>query len=270
MQRHFSCSLFLSFSLRMDSSTPNPTWTGFLIGLFGGVAVSSLLIGLVLGYSVSGSLGMPLRAPGDVAAVPSAPTLPAEPAAPAGKGPAEVTKRDHVRGKADAKVTVVVYSDFECPFCKRFAPTTNEILTQYKDDVNVVFRHFPLSFHANAQKEAEGSECAAELGGNDAFWKFHDYIFEKTTANGTGFALDQLAVAATASGVDKTKFQKCLDSGKYAQYVKDQEQEGITAGVQGTPGSFVVNNETKDFKDISGAVPLSTFQATIDPMLGKK
>lgn len=253
-----------------SSPAQYPSWLGFVLGILGGAAISCLLVGVVLGVSLGGGITVGGGGGGAVAANPPAvPTPPAAPAPTAGPLP-PVTDKDHVRGNPKAKVTVVEYSDFECPFCKRHAPTMAQLLTTYKDDVNVVFRHFPLSFHANAQKQAEASECVAELAGNDAFWKFHDAIFERGTAGGTGFALDKLPALAKEFGANEAKFKDCLDSGKYTKYVQDQQQAGIDAGVQGTPGNFVVNNETKETKNISGAVPLSTFQSTIDVMLGKK
>ena len=258
----------------MNSSSPGstPSWFGFVLGILAGFATSCLLIGLVVGYSIGGGsfAGGTTRGGGVALNQPTPPTPPTPPEPTPAKDLPPVTDKDHVRGNANAKVTVVEYSDFECPFCKRHAPTMDQIFSTYKNDVNIVFRHFPLGFHQNAHKEAEASECVAELGGNDAFWKFHDYIFEKTTSNGTGFALDQLPVAAKASGVDAKKFQTCLDSGKYVKFVDDQEQEGIAAGVQGTPGNFIINNQTKESKEISGAVPFSTFQSAIDAILGKK
>ncbi|NOS67417.1 MAG: DsbA family protein, partial [Candidatus Peribacteraceae bacterium] len=176
---------------------------------------------------------------------------------------------DHIRGNPKAKVTVIEYSDFECPFCKRHAPTMDQVLATYKNDVNIVYRHFPLSFHPNAQKLAEASECAAELGGNDGFWKYHDEVFNSTAPNAAQATPERFADIAKKIGVNEAKFKQCIDSGKFAQYITDQEQEGITAGVQGTPGNFVINNETKESRDISGAVPFSSFQSIIDTMLGK-
>ncbi|MSR87368.1 DsbA family protein [Candidatus Peribacteria bacterium] len=267
MPRHFV--LFTPLPFVLMNSTPSSSWTGFLMGLLAGTAVSSLFIGMVLGYTMSGGMltgTIGGTVAGNVPNVPSAPDVPEAPAA----DPAPVTARDHVRGNAKAKITVIEYSDFECPFCKRHAPTIDGLLAKYKNDVNVVFRHFPLSFHQNAQKEAEASECVAELGGNDAFWKFHDAIFERSTVGGTGFALDKLAPLAKEFGVDEAKFTACLDSDKYAQYVTDQMNEGIKAGVQGTPGNFVINNDTKEVKNISGAVPASTFEGIIDGMLAGK
>ena len=250
-----------------STGTSLPAWLGFVFGLLGGFAVSLGLLGIVVGYSMGGGV----RGTAAVENPPPAPSAPAAPAptpAPDKPVPPADPAKDHILGNPNAKVSVIEYSDFECPFCKRHYDTINQLVAKYKpDQVNIVYRHFPLSFHQNAQKEAEASECVAELGGNDAFWKFHNYIFEKTTSNGTGFALDQLPVAAKAAGVDEAKFKTCLDSGKYAQLVQDEENEGVSVGVQGTPANFIVNNQTKETKSISGAVPLSNFQSVIDPML---
>ncbi|MBI2613434.1 MAG: DsbA family protein [Candidatus Levybacteria bacterium] len=177
-----------------------------------------------------------------------------------------VTDSDHIRGNKNAKITLVEYSDFECPFCQRFHPVTQELLKIYGDKIRLVYRHFPLSFHANAQKEAEASECIAELGGNDKFWSFVDAIFERTTANGTGFALDKLGPLASELGVNQVQFQSCLDSGKYEQLVKDQLAEGTAAGVNGTPSIFIINSKGES-KLIVGAQPIDAFKTAIDSAL---
>ena len=157
----FSVLLSLSPSALMDfpGSSQYPTWFGFALGVLGGAASSCLLIGLVLGYSLAGSFpSLPSARGGSVAQnPPSAPTPPSAPNAPA-KAVPPLDTHDHVRGNSDAKVTVIEYSDFECPFCKRHAPTMVQVLSTYKNDVNIAFRHFPLSFHQNAHKEAEASE----------------------------------------------------------------------------------------------------------------
>ena len=191
----------------------------------------------------------------------SALNAPAQPA-PAGKIK-PVTDKDHIRGNKNAKVTIVEYSDLECPFCQRFHPTMKEILQTYGDKVNWVYRHFPLSFHANAQKESEASECVAELGGNDAFWNYVDKIFERTTSNGTGFALDKLGPLAAEVGVNQVQFQSCLDSGKYTKLVQDQIADGTSAGVSGTPSTFI-NGQL-----VVGAQPVSAFKTIIDQELSK-
>src|SRR5690349_16280049 len=95
--------------------------------------------------------------------------------------------RDHIYGNPDAPISLVEYSDFECPFCKRFHSTAKEIIDAYGGKVNWVYRHFPLSMHnPGAEKQAEASECVAQLGGNDAFWKYANAIYARTQSNGNG------------------------------------------------------------------------------------
>lgn len=251
---------------------------GFIVGIMSGAAFSMALMGLIVGYAVGkwvnpSGASYAANAPVAVAQVPSAPTpsapTPTPPPAPAGKLPAAIDpKTDRIRGDlSKAKVALIEYSDFECPFCKRHFPTMQQVVSTYGDKVALVYRDFPLSFHQNAHKEAEAGRCVFEQGGNTAFWKYHDYVFDKTTSNGTGFPLDQLPVAAKQAGIDVTKFQSCLDSGKYAKAVDDQETEGGSAGVTGTPGNFVINLKTNDFKLISGAYPFDSFKTAIDAML---
>lgn len=185
--------------------------------------------------------------------------------APSGKIK-EVTNKDHIRGNKNAKITLVEYSDLECPFCKRFHPTMQDLLKTYGDKIRWVYRHFPLSFHANAQKESEATECVAELGGEDKFWTYVDKMFEKTTSNGTGFALDQLGPLAAEVGVNQSAFQSCLDNGKYEQLVKDQIADGTAGGVNGTPSTFLIDASGKS-QIIVGAQPIESFKTAIDAVL---
>ena len=179
-----------------------------------------------------------------------------------------ITTKDHIRGNKDAKITILEFSDLECPFCQRFHLTMQEVMKTYGDKVRWTYRHFPLSFHANAQKEAEASECVAELGGNDAFWTYIDKIFERTTANGTGFALDKLGPLAAEVGVDQSQFQSCLDTGKYEKLVKEQIEDGTKAGVSGTPSTFVINPKGES-QLIVGAQPIEALKTAIDQSLSE-
>lgn len=191
----------------------------------------------------------------------------AQPPAPqaAAKKP-EVTTDDRIRGNKNAKVALIEYSDMECPFCKRFHPTMQQVLKEYGDKVKWVYRDYPLDFHQNAQKEAEAGWCINEFGGNDAFWKYADLLFERTTSNGTGFALEKLGPLAKEVGVDQAKFQSCLDAGKYAKKVKDQMAKGTEEGVSGTPGTIILaeNGETQL---IPGALPFEQIKPMVDATL---
>lgn len=246
-----------------------PSKTSFVFGLVSGIAAISLLTsaGLLSNGAFAKSAG---TTGGTVAVADAQPTAAAaaKTKTPTGKVP-EVTTADHIRGNKDAKVTFIEYSDFECPFCKRFEPTMQQIEEEYGDKVSIVYRHYPLSFHANAQKEAEATECANDLGGNDAFWKYHDAILERTTSGGTGFALDDLVPLAKELGLDESEFQDCLDTGKFAQHVKDDMSGGAAAGVTGTPGSILID-AAGNSQLLSGAVPFATIKSALDAALAAK
>lgn len=169
---------------------------------------------------------------------------------------------DFVRGSKDAEVTLIEYSDFQCPYCQRFHPTAKQLLSAYEGKVNWTLRHFPLSFHENAQKASEASECAAKLGGNDAFWALGDKMFE------TGrISKDELPVVASEVGLDKDKFTACLNSGEFASKVQAGLLEGQKAGVTGTPGNILLNNKTGEKLLIPGAVPYAQIKAAVDQLL---
>ncbi len=177
-------------------------------------------------------------------------------------------ERDHIYGNPDAVVSLIEYSDFECPYCKRFHATARSLVEQYDGKVNWVYRHFPLNFHnPGAQKQAEASECAAELGGNDLFWKYTDTIYERTTSGGRGFPIDALVPLAEELGLDGGAFRTCLDSGKYTQRVLEDFAEGGRIGITGTPGNVLLHNESGDVQVRPGAVPLASLKADVEKLL---
>lgn len=235
----------------------------------GGIVQAVIIILLVVSSFLLGSLWTKVQIlerggiSTQTAPVPQA----AQPPIQEAKDVPKVTKDDHVRGDRNARIALIEYSDLECPYCKSVHPTITQVLDTYKSQVMWVYRHYPLSFHANAQKEAEASECASELGGNDAFWKFIDTIYERTTSNGTGFALDKLVLLAVEIGLDEPKFKSCLDSGRYEKRVKDDMNGGSLAGVTGTPGNILLDTRTGKTRLISGAVPMASFKSAIDEML---
>lgn len=177
----------------------------------------------------------------------------------------EVTDADHVRGNPNAPITLVEYSDFECPFCARFHPTMQQVMDEFGDDVRWVYRHYPLPFHPNAQKAAEASECVAKLGGDDAFWTYADAIIEVTALN-SSLTPAAITTAAETTGVSMAEFQTCLDSGEMAQLVADQMAAGSASGVSGTPGTFIVTEDGAQTL-IPGAYPFADVQAQINTYL---
>lgn len=176
-----------------------------------------------------------------------------------------VSKNDWIRGNKDAKVAIIEFSDLECPFCKRFHPTMQQVMSDYGDKVAWIYRHFPLdSLHPKARKEAEATECAGELGGNEKFWSYVDRLFEITPSNNR-LELSQLSDIAQYIGLDKRKFDECLNSGKYASKIQDHYQQAIAAGGRGTPYSVVIAGDQKI--PVSGAVPFEQLKAILDPLV---
>lgn len=170
----------------------------------------------------------------------------------------EITKNDHVRGNFNAPITLVVFSDFQCSFCSKFEETAKEISKNYKDKVRIVFKHYPLSFHQNAQKAAETTECANEQG---KFWEMHDKLF----ANQEQLGIDNFKKWAKELNLDSKKFDGCLDSGKYSEKVKKDLAEGQSKGVEGTPATFVNGKFIE-----GGALPFDSFKPIIDSELSNK
>lgn len=246
-----------SFAGIFSAASPK---VAFIIGLLVGVAGVSL-IGFVLAASFAFS-GKGLKLAANNPTPNPTVTTPTQPSAPSPVNIA-VKSSDYVLGSADAPVTVFTYTDLECPFCKSFHPSMQRIMSEYTGQVRWVYRHFPLSFHVNAQKEAEAAECVGKLGGGDAYWEFINNIFERTTSNGTGFALADLYPLARDIGVSESRFRTCLDQGEMASKVQADLQEGSNYGVQGTPTSFV--NGTP----VEGAVPYEQLKAVIDQALAQ-
>ena len=178
--------------------------------------------------------------------------------------PVDITK-DHIRGDKNAAVTIIEYSDTECPFCKRFHPTVQEMVDSYKGKVRWVYRHFPLAqLHSKAPKEAEATECAYEQGGDDVFWKYVDRVYAITPSN-DGLDPAELPKIATSLGLNKQKFETCLSSGKYTAKVQEDENDGVNAGARGTPYSVVIAGDQKI--PVSGAVPASELRQILDQVV---
>jgi len=172
---------------------------------------------------------------------------------------------DHVLGNPKADIVIVEYSDIECPFCKQFHATLHQLMNEYGADGKLawVYRHFPV--HTNSIKEGEAVECAAEIGGNDAFWKYTDEIFETTTSN-NGLDLAKLPVIAEEVGLDVERFNTCLASGKYATKIEKDRADVISAGARGTPYSVIFAKGDRIPLN-QGALPYNDMKTIIDTIL---
>ena len=179
-----------------------------------------------------------------------------------------ITDKDHIKGAKDAKIVLVEYLDFECPFCKRFHFTMNKIVEEYEGDVAWVYRHFPLDvLHPkNARKAALASECVASMAGNDAFWRFTDKYFEITPANDQTDLEKTLPELAKVAGVSYTELVKCIDSKRFADNVEEDLQNAQATGGQGTPWNIIVTKDGR-YLPLSGAMPYETMKKIIDKIL---
>ncbi len=174
--------------------------------------------------------------------------------------------KDHIFGNPKADVVIVEFSDTECPFCKRFQDTMHQVVSEYKGKVAWVYRHFPLdSLHSKARKEAAATECANELGGNEKFWAYLDRLMDVTPSNDR-LDLAELPKIAEYVGLDRAKFETCLNSGKYDKHIQEDYEDAVASGGRGTPYSVAVaKNGNKAV--ISGAQPVSAVKSIIDPLL---
>jgi protein-disulfide isomerase len=230
-----------------DSFFSGPPQTMFVFGLVAGIAVSAIL-GLLF-FS-----GSPSQAPQvdktDTETIVEGPTFQPIPI---------VTEDDWIKGDlSKAKVVLVEYSDFQCPYCGRhYEQTMKQFPGEYGDDVAVVFRHFPLSFHAEAVPSALAAECVGAQKGDAAFFVFKDAMFTNQDSLGT----ELYETTAESLGVNMETYRDCVENQTYVSEVSKDQVGGAAAGVEGTPATFV-NGEL-----VSGAMPYAQFKAAIDSIL---
>ncbi len=160
------------------------------------------------------------------------------------------------RGQADAWVTMVEFSDFQCPYCAKAEPTVQQLAADYPDDLRVVYKHFPLSFHERALPAAHAAECAREQG---KFWEMHDKLFAQSPA----LADSDLASDATQLSLDLSAWNACLPEQRIADRIDADFQQGKQVGVSGTP-TFFINGRA-----LVGSLPYADFKKVIDEELDK-
>lgn len=161
-----------------------------------------------------------------------------------------------VQNNKDAKILVEIFGDFECPFGLKYTNTYKKMLSEYGNNINFEYKHFPLAFHANAQKAAEAFECAKE---QNKEWKMHDKIYE-ASAN-KNMSVSKWKSIAKELNLNPNQFNSCLDNNKYLNKVKQDQTEGVKRGVRGTPTTFINGQK------FSGAVPYEVIKETIEKYL---
>ncbi len=234
------------------------------------VPLSIIIAGALIAAAVyfKGSAGSPTGSgqagDGDTARGQGAAQPEAAPETVVGNFRAVDAKTDHIRGAQDAKVTVIEYADTECPFCKRFHPTLQQLIKEYPNDVRWVYRHFPLdALHSKARKESEATECAG-----DKFWAYLDRLYEVTPSN-DGLDPAELPKIAEFVGLNRAQFEQCLSSGKYAQHVADDLADAESAGGSGTPYSVVIAASGEKFP-LEGAQPYAAVKQLVEKALANK
>ncbi len=158
---------------------------------------------------------------------------------------------DPFLGAKNPKVTIIEFTDYQCPFCSRVRPTIDQVLKEYGSDVKYVLRDFPLGFHAQAKKAAEAAHCAGDQG---KYWEYSEKLWENQRA----LQVDKLKDYAKEFNLDQSQFEQCLDSGKFSQEVAKDMNDGKKAGVSGTP-AFFINGQA-----LKGAKPYEAFKEVID------
>ncbi len=185
----------------------------------------------------------------------------------------DISEEDHIKGDINAPIKIIEFSDTECPFCGRLHSTLDKVVAESNGQVAWVYRHLPLvQLHTKAPTESHATECAAELGGNDGFWKYIDRVYEITPGN-NGLDLETLPEIAEFAGIDKDEFTACMDEQRHLSDVEEDYNEGAsllqflsTQGIQaGTPTSIVIGPDG-EMTPINGAQPKEAWMKIISEL----
>lgn len=177
-----------------------------------------------------------------------------------------IDKEEHILGNINSKVVIIEYSDTECPFCKVFHKTMQQVVEKNNGKVAWVYRHYPIAqLHPKAFHEAEATECAWEQGGNKQFWNYIDQIYARTTSN-NNLNVAELPNIAKDIGLDTAVFNECLESGKYKNKIENSITDANAMKVAGTPYSLILV-DGKVVDDIQGAQPIEIVMQKINNVL---
>lgn len=250
----------------MDENTPSqapqPASTRNPLAIPAAIIFGFALIAVAIYFS--GSKAAPAANTGNLADTTNtqeelAPTGPIRP----------VDDTDHIRGNPNAPIVIVEYSDYDCPFCKNFHETMQQVMDNYGANGQVawVYRHFPIEqLHPSAPRIAAASECVAEIAGKDAFWTFSDLVFgERSVNEPTNMA--RLTEFATESGASAAEFESCLASGRTTAAVEADMEDAAKAGARGTPHSIVLVGDQQGV--INGAQPYTVVSQIIETLIAQ-
>jgi len=228
--------------------------TAFAVGFFG------LFVGMVTNkVSIGDAPARVAVGGGEPGGYPAEPGAAPAPAAPQEIVVEEVTKDDWVRGDRGADVSVVEFSDIDCPFCSRFHTTMKTVLEKYDGQINWVYRDFPLdALHPQARDKSIAAECVGKLAGNDAYWTYLDGLFASSAA-------DEVTAEATKLGIDAAAFEECRQDPSIAEGVSDEVAQAARAGGSGTPYSVIVAGDQTI--PVNGALPEQQLTALIEQAL---
>lgn len=182
------------------------------------------------------------------------------------EGVPPLNEGDYIKGNKNAKISIIEYSDLDCPFCKKFHTTGYDVLNKYEGEVNWVWRHLPLtSIHPNSNAKSELAECAGKIK-YDNFWKVIDYFMNE------GFdpnqnVYDHLDTIAKITNTNKESLEKCIKEGEFEDKVKISQGIAGSIGINGTPGNVIINNKTNEAYLRAGAYDVNTISNTIDYLL---
>ena len=212
--------------------------------------------------SLEGAAGTPSN-PGDTTPAPSANKTLTD-AQYAG-----LFKDAYVEGNAKAKITLVEYSDLECPYCimQKKNGTIESLKKKYGDSINVVFKPLNLARHSGADQKGWASLCVAKLGGVEKYSKYYNAIMDGSEVQGSMYSLDKLSSLAKEVGVDQKKFDTCYNSKETEAIYKSYTTEALGFAVNGTPTTLILNNETKAYDLVQGAAQATNFETIINTML---
>lgn len=181
--------------------------------------------------------------------------------------PRVVDATDYIRGNPNAPILIIEYSDYECPFCKQYHTTMNQIMDEYgvTGKVAWVYRQFPLNqLHPNATKISEAALCVGEIGGNESFWKFSDKIFDERDLNAPT-NMTKLIEFANVAGVSEADYISCINSGHQQENVLASAEEGFRIGARGTPYTVVTVGNQQAV--INGAQPYEVVKVTVQNLI---